>query len=95
MNKVVYTKSGTPYRPSHLKRIQMPGVGTGNNPNGHPKPIHFQGVKNGRARLTENEVKKIRALHAQGHSFVYLGIQFKVSPVQIRRIIIRENWKHI
>jgi len=53
------------------------------------------GVRNGATRLTEAEVREIRALDLQGVSLRELGRQFGVAPNTIKKIVDRKTWKHI
>jgi hypothetical protein len=55
------------------------------------------GINNGRATLTEEQVIEIRRLYAlENHlSQVKLGILFGVSDSQIDNIVQRKSWKHI
>jgi hypothetical protein len=58
---------------------------------------HFQsvtntGAGNGNAKLTVEDVLKIRRLRALGVSQIALARQFKVSHQCISRIVLRETW---
>ena len=46
-------------------------------------------------RLTEDEVLKIRALHAEGVTMYRLAKNFDCTLANISRIVKRETWKHI
>lgn len=60
------------------------------------KEFHHQGTKNGRSKLTEDDVIRIRSLWATGrHSKQALGRQFNVTGVLIGKIVRRELWSHI
>jgi hypothetical protein len=47
------------------------------------------------AKLTEDEVRRIRILFSEGHSFAKLGSEFGVTWVNIAKICHRETWKHV
>lgn len=48
------------------------------------------------AKLTESDVKEIRAMYASGgYSYHELGVRFKVSLSMIHRIAKRKAWTHI
>lgn len=84
------------YRPSYLKRIRMPGVGTGNNPDGHVGILNRFGAKNGRHVLKAKDVHSIRKKHSSGkYSFIQLSKIYGVSATQISRIVNKVNWGHI
>jgi DNA invertase Pin-like site-specific DNA recombinase len=52
----------------------------------------MHGQDNPAAKLTSNEVVRIRSLHAAGSSTGRLATLFKVSRKQINRIIKGKNW---
>lgn len=57
---------------------------------------YHQGAKNGRAKLTEQDVRNIRQLWAGGGcTKVGLGEQFGVSDTVIHNIIRRKSWAHV
>jgi HNH endonuclease len=54
------------------------------------------GTENGLARLTDDDVREIRALHAAGGwTQAALGKRFAVSRENVREIIHRRTWPHI
>lgn len=53
------------------------------------------GVLNPFAKLTEEEVKTIRKLLAQGENVIDLSLQFQVRPMTIYHIKNRKTWRHI
>ena len=60
-----------------------------------PKRI-ARGEKNGRAKLTEDDVREIRRLHAEGGSSQrFLAAKFGVSQPAIRKILKGETWKDV
>ena len=55
-----------------------------------------RGERHGRARLTDDDVRQIRAIYAAGTmSQTELGRLFKVTQVQISSIVRRESWSHV
>lgn len=55
-----------------------------------------RGIKNGRSKLTENEVKEIGQLYStQKWTQKQLAQKFHISRSTISKIIIRLNWNHI
>jgi hypothetical protein len=58
--------------------------------------LHHQGVGNGRAILSPEDVVAIRLRYAQGDICkAALARQFGIGPAQVRRVISRESWAHI
>jgi DNA invertase Pin-like site-specific DNA recombinase len=47
------------------------------------------------ARLTEEQVREIRRLRADGWSAAHLAVAFGIGLTQCRRIVAREQWQHI
>ncbi len=55
-----------------------------------------KGVRNGRAKLTEGQIREIRARYATGDvSAARLGREFGVSSWQTHRIVRSEHWRHV
>jgi hypothetical protein len=54
-----------------------------------------RGVTHGRAKLTENDVREIRRLSANGSTRKSLGERFGVSSTNITYIVTRKLWPHI
>jgi len=54
-----------------------------------------RGSRNAGAKLKEEQVLEIRRLHAEGSSQKALAAKFKISPIQISRIVRFEKWKHL
>lgn len=57
-------------------------------------PSH-PGESNGRAKLTDDDVRTIRRLYKNGNSQVSLGKQFGVSHIAIGFIVRGVHWKHV
>lgn len=53
------------------------------------------GIKNGQAKLTDEDIPKIRLLLDQGHTQQYIADQFGVSRSRISYIKHGKNWAHI
>ena len=67
-----------------------------NTKHGHrTKLINNFGEKNGRAKLTESDIFKIRVLANIGHKHRSLSEQFKVSKSNIDKIVKMKIWKNI
>lgn len=54
-----------------------------------------RGEKNVKAKLTEAQVREIRAHHSAGVSQCELGRRYGVSQPAIRYIVIGKHWRHI
>lgn len=61
------------------------------------KPVinAFPGVKNGRAKLTEEQVLEIRHLTTLGHTNKTLADRFGVSHGLISQVVNRQVWRHV
>lgn len=53
------------------------------------------GILNGAAKLSEDDVRQIRALADTGLFQKEIGKQFGISQVMAGKIIRRENWRHV
>jgi len=61
----------------------------------HPE-LRARGERQAQAKLTENQVREIRALYAAGtHSYSALKKQFGMGQSAIASIVRRQTWKHI
>ncbi len=60
-----------------------------------PTTIPTSGERNGRSRLTEDAVREIRRLYAQGVSQNTLAETFGVSGGMISKVLNRVNWAHV
>lgn len=47
------------------------------------------------AKLIPDQVREIRRLYAIGTNMSVLGRQFRVTPENIRAIVLRQSWRHI
>jgi hypothetical protein len=59
------------------------------------KGRHAVGERGGNAKLTESEVREIRALALGGSSLGSLGRRFGVGATTIGYIVRRETWAHL
>lgn len=60
--------------------------------------VAVKGEANGRSRLTESDVRAIRALYERGHSGrsgAALARRYGVGPSQVSDVIHRKTWKHV
>jgi transcriptional regulator len=55
----------------------------------------LRGEMHPKAKLTNEQVKKIRELHEKGFSDNVIARNFKVSSWNIREITKRKTWKHL
>lgn len=53
------------------------------------------GETNGRAKLTDDQVRAIRVEYPAAGSYREMAAAYNVSPAMIRFIVIRKNWTHI
>jgi hypothetical protein len=53
------------------------------------------GEGNGMARLTPEQVRKIRTLRLQGKSLKYIGDKFGVTFQAISKIVRGDRWRHL
>jgi hypothetical protein len=77
--------------PMHLE----PGTNADNQQDKVDRNRQAKGVNNGRAKLTETDVRRIRDLLLQGGSLKKLAAQFSVAPSLIVAIKYRRLWKHV
>lgn len=60
----------------------------------HPDRV-LRGERNGQVKLTEDQVKQILRLRAQGSTLQRLADTFGVSPTSIWRIVRGDRWRHV
>lgn len=76
-------------------KLVMPEVFTAENKHKHSS-MSNRGSKNGRAKLTEDDVKQIRLLHKNGASNKEIYESFpQVTSTTIRNIIDNKTWTHV
>ena len=62
----------------------------------HPAPnFPSPGVLNGSAKLTEDDIRAIRKLGAEGVFQKEIGLRFGISQVMSGKIVRRDNWSHV
>jgi hypothetical protein len=54
-----------------------------------------RGTRNTEAKLTDEQVLKIREMYASGANRNLLARQFEMSWPEINNIVKRRNWRHI
>lgn len=54
-----------------------------------------RGELNRKARFTEDDVRRMRALRAQGMNYAAIGRLFQADRAVIHNIVIRKSWKHV
>jgi hypothetical protein len=54
-----------------------------------------RGVKNSRARFSEDDVRLIRTRVAKGETMAALAREFAVRPYAIQSIVSRKTWAHV
>lgn len=59
---------------------------------GRHRYVPHRGTTNGRTRLTEDQVRQIRALAAEGQSCRAIGREFGVAPGTVSSVVRRVNW---
>jgi hypothetical protein len=77
--------------PNHL----MAGTSTANMIDRDRKLRHGYGERNGRAKLTENDVRAIRGAKAAGVPGPVLAAQYGVNRSQINRANRRSSWSRV
>lgn len=78
-------------RPEHL----VVGTRSENRQDSIRDKGHYIGENHSQARLTTDDVKKIRTLVAKGMLQKDLAEQYGVSKSTINLIALRKNWKHV
>jgi len=92
-DKVVCHKCDNPpcVNPDHL----FLGTKADNSADMVRKMRSARGVKNGKAKLTEDDARAVLSLNKQGMSLGSLAKRFGVTKAAIRFIVIGKNWKHL
>jgi hypothetical protein len=81
-------RSGSRRHPERLARGERHGSRT------HPERVQ-RGEDKSSARVTEAQVREIRAAYAAGELYRELAARFPVSRASIGRIVTRESWRHV
>lgn len=95
-------------RPSHLflgtrldNVLDMIRKGRANRRSGADHPMNqnhefrLAGTKNGRALLTDDDVREIRTRVGQGESVAHLARETGMSEGALRHIVKRRHWRHV
>ena len=81
-------KNGQHTHPERTARGEHHGLST------HPEKA-ARGEHNGSARLTNEQVKQIRSLHASGVSLMAIAKHIGTSKPAVWKIVKRRTWQHI
>lgn len=76
------------------KGRNRPPRGDANGARLHPE-TRARGEVNGGAKITEADVRALRAHYRTGATQVTLGAMFGLSQTQVSRIVRRETWGHV
>ena len=55
----------------------------------------LRGEKSPRSKVTETDVRQIRALYAKGRSFSDIAARFGISSTTVGHIVHRRTWRHV
>jgi hypothetical protein len=77
--------------PQHL----FGGTHADNHADRNRKGRQAKGEQNGRAKLTEAKVRRIRLLADMGFTVAGLAEEHGVDPKAIRNAVARVTWKHV
>lgn len=81
---------------SHPSRLHPESVPRGDQHWSRRMPDRTaKGEQNGTAKLTPQEVREIRELHAAGRSCLSLSRAYHVSSSTIEKIVNRKTWAHV
>lgn len=64
-------------------------------PSGIRKPPIVRGTAHGKSKLTEQDVRDLRAARAVGESAASLALKYGVCVSTIRRVVQRQGWTHV
>lgn len=53
------------------------------------------GIRNPHSKLTDEDVSRIRSLHAEGRGYADIGRLMGIHKAHVRRIVLRINWGHV
>lgn len=78
----------------HRKHPERYPVGTAHH--FHQRPETVQGERHGHAKLTDEQVREIRARYSEGRvTLAQLGTEYGVHPESIHRIVAGKAWRHL
>lgn len=80
---------------NHYSRTNPERLARGDRSGARLYPDKYRGENNGRARLTVEDVLKIRRLSAEGWPQVKIAELYNTDKSNISHIVCRQNWKHI
>jgi hypothetical protein len=63
--------------------------------NAAQRPGVRNGTRNGRAKLTDNAVRELRARHAEGESMLSLARERGLAPSTVQNAIKSIRWRHV
>lgn len=103
---IVECAGGCGKRVHNIAGLVLPGIVQGSGPGylkcrncAYPKPLKgradFRGTKNGKSRFTEDNIRDIRKLSANGVSNSELAHKFGTTRGNIGKIVNRVRWVHI
>lgn len=81
-------------RNNNLENLRW-GTKSENYQDRHAHGTHNDGIRNGRAKLTEADVREIRKRLRLGERQVSLAKEFGVSQVKISQIKLGKSWDHV
>ena len=70
-------------------------VATGDRNAARARPEIRQGERNGRAKVTADDVRAIRTARARGEAAVSIALRFGLSPYGVWRICTGKRWCHL
>jgi hypothetical protein len=83
----------------HFSRLHPELVARGDKSGWRTKPESYQnilGEKNYHAKLTEQDVREIRELYAEGYDTMKeIGAYYSVDAATVCDIVNRKKWKHV
>ncbi|MHB8084294.1 MAG: NUMOD4 domain-containing protein [Dehalococcoidia bacterium] len=71
------------------------GTKSDNYQDRHAHGTHNMGTKNGRAKLSDGQVREIRKLYCEGYSQSQIGRLFSLTQASISSIVLRKQWAHV
>lgn len=88
-------RNGARKHPHRMKRVQPRGNGQ-RGPDRRPRKGYARGEHNGQSKLTADQVREIRQLHAAGGiGYNKLAMRFSLTRSTVQNIVHRKKWKHV
>lgn len=95
-SKTTYQMMATEFGVSEQTiREAVTGVNWKHIPKPERKLIYNRGQAHPRSHLTDDDVRSIRKLYAQGMTKAEIGRRFRISQPGVRKIVTRITWTHI